>query len=499
MSSLHALWVHGHCGEIEYPDRVNSMVRKGYFLRIEGKPSTTNWLHFAVSTPVIVDDSRMRPIAGFLRYRAEGGASIELLHLYDGEKKIAEDKSPTGTADADGWTRVKILVEPADVLSVSWGIGISVALRFGDTGGQLEFDSAGCDFEFANRLGPHRLQIYTKKALMEFPYHSSLPIDVPSEAIERIVISLHGTGGNADLYLSNGLAAAKAAAATGVDPQALSNTLIVAPQFLNKNEYWRSPSPSILYWDGGRAAGAESVERDLNGDGIPDSGTLSSFTVMDVLLGRLCRRTLFPNLKTVVVAGHSNGGRFMSCYAAASRFEQEIATPRGIHMRYLVMGSGSYLYMNDTRYAFSDNTYLTAAQNEDWRDTVVTLQDFSTVCDETPERFKDWPWGLNVPMVGGTPSFPYAAQVGSDQIRAQFGSRDVHYVVGENDLSASYTDCQERVQGQDTLAKTLLYYHHLEQFYGAGLEHHLHVLAGVGHSGLGEMTSAAGLAALFGP
>ncbi|WP_373499101.1 hypothetical protein [Desulfococcus sp.] len=35
--------------------------------------------------------------------------------------------------------------------------------------------------------------------------HSSLPIDVPNDAIERVLISLHGTGGSADLYLSNGL------------------------------------------------------------------------------------------------------------------------------------------------------------------------------------------------------------------------------------------------------------------------------------------------------
>lgn len=501
MSIDHALWVHGHSADIEYPDRIVSMVQKGYYVRIQGNPSTTNWLHFAIPTPVIVDDQRIRPLSMLFRYKTDGGGSVEAVHLYDGETQIAADDSPTGTVESDGWTRIKVDVNLDEILSVNWGIGISIKLRFGSAGGQLEFESAGCDFEFANRVGPHRLQIYTKKAPMEFPYHSSRPIDVPNESIERIIISLHGTGANADLYLSNGLAATRAAADTGVDHRALSNTLIIAPQFMSANEYWdyRRLAPNILHWNGGRASSAESVERDLNGDGIADSGTLSSFTAMDVLLERVCRRSLFPNLRIVVVAGHSNGGRFMGCYAATSRFEQEAATPRGIHVRYLVMGSGSYLYMDDRRLAFEGDTYLTAAHSDDWRDTVVDLEDFSTVCAEDPDKFNDWPWGLTIPMGNGNPLWPYPTQVGAERIRSQFGSRDVHYVVGELDLLPSFTNCPERVQGQDTLAKTLLYYRHLEQFYGPDLRHHLHVIPNVGHSGRGEMMSSQGLAALFGP
>ena len=151
-----------------------------------------------------------------------------------------------------------------DIRCVEWGIGISIALRFGPTGGRLEFESAGGDFEPANRVAPQRLQITTRKAPMEFPYHSSLPIDVPNDAIERILISLHGTGGSADLYLSNGLAAARAAADTGVDPHALSNTLIIAPQFLSTSECCRRISPNILHWNGGRAT-SRSIRRGGSG------------------------------------------------------------------------------------------------------------------------------------------------------------------------------------------------------------------------------------------
>ena len=97
----------------------------------------------------------------------------------------------------------------------------------------------------------------------------------------------------------------------------------------------------------------------------------------------------------------------MSCYAAASRFEQEVATPRGIHIRYVVSGSGSYLYMNDRRYAFVDDTYLNAADPTfNWRDKIVDLLDFGIVCEENPVKFNDWPLvkyyprGLAVPSKG---------------------------------------------------------------------------------------------------
>lgn len=521
MPAHHALWVHGHSAKIEYPDRVDSIEYKGNSVRIQGRPSTRNWVHFAVPTPVIVDDRRMQPTGILFRYKNSGSGSVVAVHVYDGENQIATDESPWETASLtvdNSWTYFILGFDLTQRLSVEWGIGISIQIRFGRGGGEVEFEAAGCDFRFSNRIAPQRLRIYTKKAPMEFPYHSNLPIDLPSDAIERIrdhrnlpidlpndaieriLICIHGTGANAYLYLSNGLAAALEAIAGGVDLHALENTLIIAPQFIGDTDYYRQLPKNLLYWSSGwRASGSESIEQDLNGDGVPDSGTISSFTALDVLLERICRKSLFPNLKSVIISGHSNGGRFMSCYSAASRFEQEVATPRGIHVRYLVMGSGSYVYMDDIRYTFTNDTYLTAAHNDNWRHTIATLYDFGTVCTENPAPFNDWPLGLNMPVRDGKPVWPYPTEIGAEQIQNQFGSRDVHYLIGESDLLPSFEECPERVQGKDTLAKTLLYFWHLEQHYGADLNHHLHVIPDVGHSGFEEMTSPIGLDVIFGP
>ena len=151
--------------------------------------------------------------------------------------------------------------------------------------------------------------------------------------------------------------------------------------------------------------------------------------------------------------------------------------------------------MNDRRYSFADQTYLQAANpSVDWRSTVVDLLDFGLVCSEHPEKFNDWPLGLIIDQ----DRWPYAAEVGAVQILEQFSTRDVHYLIGEEDLLPSFSECPERVQGQDTLAKTLLYYWHLEQL-GWGNHHRLHVVPNVGHYGRGNMTSALGNTAIFGP
>jgi hypothetical protein len=143
MSINHALWVHGHSAEIEFPDRVDSMVQKGNRVCIQGNPSTTNWLHFAVPTVVIIDDRRMRPMNILFRYKTDGGGSVEDVHVYDGENKIAADDNPTSSADPDGWILVRVGLDHDKVLKVSWGIGISIGLQFGTHGGLLEFESAG--------------------------------------------------------------------------------------------------------------------------------------------------------------------------------------------------------------------------------------------------------------------------------------------------------------------------------------------------------------------
>lgn len=480
MSGKQALWVHGHSAEIERPDRVTSMVRKGYYVRIQGSPSTTNWLHFAVPTPVISDDDRLRPTKAQFRYRATGGASVEKVHLYDGETRIVTNDSPAGSVGADGWTLVSTPLDPEEILSIRWGFGISVQIAFGASGGQLEFDSAGCDFETAVRVCSQRLRIATnKRRALEFPYRSNIPIDVPNPAIERILVAIHGVGGSGDFYLLNGMATLDAAVAGSVDLNAHANTLVVAPQFLYEREYYGAFPPHVLHWTGGRAYGGESAETDLDGDGAADSGRLSSFTVLDTLLDRLSRRALFPNLRIIVVAGQSNGGQFVNRYAATSCFEQNVAAPRDIHMRYVVMNPGSYLYFNGERAApGTTNTFQVPAG-----------------C----AGYDNWPHGL-ADLASPTCPWTYAKLVGVTAITLQYPGRDVTYLNGALDTAVeSSPACKDSLQGLHRLQKGEIYFNYLQHYFGSLLRHTRFVIPGVGHNGRATMTSASGLATIFGP
>ena len=186
MSIDHALWVHGLSAEIEYPDLINSKIQKGYSVSIQGKPSTSNWLHFAVPTPEIVDDRRMRPQSVLFRYKKSGGGSIAAVHLYDGETKITSDDNPAESVGDEGWNRIRVKVKKG-VNGVHWGIGISIKLTFDSNGGKVDFDSAGCDFVKTTQIASQRFRIRTsKRHLMEFPYRSNMPIDIPNNAIDVV-------------------------------------------------------------------------------------------------------------------------------------------------------------------------------------------------------------------------------------------------------------------------------------------------------------------------
>jgi hypothetical protein len=472
------LWVHGHDGEIEHPDRLSSMTQKGYHLRIEGKPSTTNWLHFAIPTPVIIDDRRMRPIRATLLFKPGGGASVDDLHLYDGEKRIPQDDAPSAEVQSNGWTRLRVGVNTDEITSVRWGIGLSVKLGFDATGGSVDVEAAGCEFEIANQVASGRMRIATAtRRTLEFPYRSNLPIDVRNEAIERVLISLHGTGGNARLYLRNGLDAAVEAVRFRVDPNALRNTLIVAPQFLDSKEYYGELPANLMHWDGGRAYGDESKERDLDGDGRPDSGTLSSFTVMDTLLDRVSRRELFPNLRRIVIAGQSNGGQFVNRYAATSTFETDVADSRGIALRYVVMNPGSYLYFDGRRAKAGSKTSF----------------ETPTGCPE----YDNWPRGL-ANLEEPAFSWSYPKQVGAATIRAQYPGRDVIYLNGSDDNIVVGTDeCEDSLQGSHRLERGEIYFNYLGVYFGSKLQHERHVVSNVRHDGHDTMISRQGREAIF--
>ena len=63
------------------------------------------------------------------------------------------------------------------------------------------------------------------------------------------------------------------------------------------------------------------------------------------LIYTLTDRTLFPNLRSIVVAGHSAGAQFVQRYAGAGRGEEHALVP----IRYVAANPSSYMYLNALR------------------------------------------------------------------------------------------------------------------------------------------------------
>ena len=187
MGQDHILWVHGHSAEIEDP-ALASIERKRNSVRISGSQNSTNWLHFAIPTPIIVDNYRIQPVWLQFRYKTTGGASIYRVDVYDGENRIKSYENTEDRRDGE-WYHFSEPLGIENEQNVNYyGIGVSIGLKFDWTNSLIEFEGAGCTFEFSTCIASQRLQIYTEKAPMEFPYRSNLLIDKPNVDIERILI-----------------------------------------------------------------------------------------------------------------------------------------------------------------------------------------------------------------------------------------------------------------------------------------------------------------------
>jgi hypothetical protein len=140
----YASWIHGHSMEIEYPDRMVNAVRRGYAFEVEGMPGTTNWFHFAIPTPVIINDVRLQIGSVMLRFSTGSVDSfVRDVHIYDGEQRIALHDG-VYLAEDNGFVRFEVPETPY----LAWGLGISLGVGFGVEmmAHTMSFIAAGGDF-----------------------------------------------------------------------------------------------------------------------------------------------------------------------------------------------------------------------------------------------------------------------------------------------------------------------------------------------------------------
>jgi pimeloyl-ACP methyl ester carboxylesterase len=295
--------------------------------------------------------------------------------------------------------------------------------------------------------GPSRSLIYRTCSL-----------DAKNEQITRALVVVHGQGRDADNYFRTSLAAAFLAGA-------LEDTVVVAPRFASND------GPGCR-----DTLAQDEVSWRCSGDSWRSGGVaannpkLTSFDFADAILRKLARKEIFPNLKVIVVAGHSAGGQFVTRYEMANQVHDTLGVPV------------AYVVSNPSSYAYPDPARPVSAGASEFR-TFSDARNCTT--------YDRWPYGLQ----GRT---GYAAQLSDDQLKKQLAARPVTYLLGETDilpLGGFDGSCPAMAQGPTRLARGQAFGAYVNQKYAA--HHYIVVVPLCGHNARCMFTAEPALAILF--
>ncbi len=287
--------------------------------------------------------------------------------------------------------------------------------------------------------------------------YRTYPVDKKNEKITRVLVLVHGAGRDADNYFRTGLAAAFLAGA-------LDDTIVIAPRFASNDG---RGCRDIL--------AANEINWSCSGDSWRSGGVsasnkeLTSYDLMDVILRRLARKDIFPNLKAIVVCGHSAGGQYVTRYEMANQVHDKLGVP----ITYVVSNPSSYAYLDPERPA--------GANSE--------LRPFGDARNCT--TYDNWPYGLKSRS-------GYTAKISDDQLKQQLASRAVNYLLGELDilpLGGFDSSCPAMAQGPTRLARGQTFASYVNAKYKA--QHKAIVIPLCGHNARCMFTAELALPILF--
>ncbi|KHA73219.1 lipoprotein [Pseudomonas chlororaphis] len=272
------------------------------------------------------------------------------------------------------------------------------------------------------------------------------------EKIERVLIVIHGRLRNAETYRKSAESAAELAGQT-------AHTLVIAPQFLNESDVALYSLPAtVLRWQGNEWMG---------GGLSAGPNPLSSYAALDEIVARISDRKQFPDVKQIVIFGHSGGGQVVQRYALLAKDQPALKT-NGIRLRYVVANPSSYAYFNEQRPVAFDHAKCVG--------------------------FNRWKYGLaDMPVYAGgqTPL----------QLESSYVKREVIYLLGQQDTDPNHPAldkrCEAEAQGAYRLERGKLYFGYLLRRHPEGVNQRLVEVPGVGHNGDGMLTSPEGQKALF--
>jgi hypothetical protein len=202
----------------------------------------------------------------------------------------------------------------------------------------------------------------------------------------------------------------------------------------------------------------------------------TSFDVIEHILNGLTSRTNFPNLKEIVVTGHSAGGQL------TQRWAMQSVRPKPAEYRYRIVPANpsSYAYLSGVRPAQdSPNKFEEPSKNPNR----------PANCTSTAPGYNTWKYGLE-----GRPR----TMGGDGPTRQLYVSAPVTLLLGQADTrtdeSGFDNGCAANLQGVNRYTRGGWFWYYMQRFYGA---HDRKEVPFVGHSGEEMYMSDVGRAVLF--
>lgn len=319
----------------------------------------------------------------------------------------------------------------------------------------------------------------------DFYLYNYISANYNATKVQRAVITLHGLGRDAWSYFDtarDSLLNATSRRERGSRNQRLrfDEVVIMAPAFLNQDDAGcypvdenGTPNSNALVWGTSRwAQGADSIYpsniSDANGDSFQPPG-VSSFEALDAVVAWFSNKTIFPNINTIIVAGHSLGAQMAQRYALIG------AVPSAaVPVHFVVANPGSYAYLSEWRPRPYDN------------------------CTDT---FNNWKFGLNAYSQSYLSDFITDSLDTSKEVESvvqRYRRRIVSYLLGLADHEPGDSGCEAFAQGTTHLARGRNFVRHLTDLQGGfPASHTVDYIPDVGHDPLGMFRSKAGLERLF--
>jgi len=318
--------------------------------------------------------------------------------------------------------------------------------------------------------------------------YRNYPLETKNENITRALVFVHGINRDADSHFRTALAAAFLAGA-------LVNTVIVAPRFASNSaapgnqigDCRDALAPDEANW----ICETQRADSWRSGGGEVNDEKLTSFDFMDEIVRRLARKGVFPNLKSIVVAGHPAGGQFVIRYEMSNQVQDSVDAT----ISYVVSNPSTYPYVDDLRPTSTalPATIAAAAPGFIPPAPAVPPPAFVPYADaQNCAGYDNWPYGLKR-RIG------YASHLTDDELKKQLAARRVTYLLGETDilpLGIFDASCSAMAQGPTRLARGLAFSRYVKERYG-GANHNTVVVPFCGHSARCVFTSDMGLPLIF--